>query len=376
MKKKLLFVVNVDWFFISHRLPIALRALEQGYEVHIAANFTNKKKFLESKGLIVHSLSISRSKGNPLSLFSLFFQLISLFQSIKPQIIHLVTIKPVLIGGIVARIMKVPGVVIAITGLGSTFLDYRFKGVIRRKLIIFLYKLALKNKNLKIIFQNKDDYVSLIQAVGLDEGQISLIKGSGVNLSEFKSEQLPFNNYVIMASRLLKDKGVYEFIEAAKILKNLNNNITCVLVGSIDQGNPSSISMREIEKWVNLNFIEYWGHSNDMGNILAKADLVVLPSYREGFPKVLMEAAAKGRPVITSDVPGCRDAIEPGITGVLVPSKDFSKLANAINHLMSDPKLLTDMGKRGRKLAENNFCESKVVKDHMSIYDELIGSNY
>lgn len=376
MKSKLLFVVNVDWFFVSHRLPIALKAIEQGYEVHLATQLTSYKKFIESKGIVVHSLSISRSDGNLLRLLSLFLHLLKLFYSVRPHLIHLVTIKPVLIGGIAARIMKAHGVVIAISGLGSTFIDNGFIGMIRKKLILLSYKLALKHKNLKIIFQNKDDHFSMNQVVSLKNNQVSFIKGSGVDLSEFKFAQLHFSNYVIMPSRLLKDKGVYEFVEAAKILKNLNSQIICVLVGSIDHGNPSSISKQEIDSWVNSNFIEYWGHSRDMSNILARADLVVLPSYREGFPKVLMEAAAKGRPVITSDVPGCRDAIDPNITGVLVPAKNSIILADAISDLMSNRELLIKMGKNGRRLAESNFSECDVSKHHMNIYAELINNNY
>jgi len=376
MKPKILFVVNVDWFFISHRLPIALQAIEQGYEVHLATQLTSFQSFLESKGIIVHSLSISRSKANPFSLLLLFCRFVYLFYSLWPQIVHLVTIKPVIIGGIAARVTKVPGVVIAISGLGSTFLDHGFTGTIRKKLISVLYKLALRHKNLKIIFQNKDDHFSINQIISLKDNQITFIKGSGVDLSKFNFDPIPFNNIVIMPSRLLKDKGVYEFIEAAKILKNLNSHIVCVLVGEIDHGNPSSVSEQEIESWVNSNFIEYWGHRSDMSNILSQADLVVLPSYREGFPKVLMEAAAKGRPVITTDVPGCRDAIEPNISGVLVPVKNSSILANTIFSLMDNHELLLEMGKNGRKLAENNFSESEVSQHHMSIYAELINKNY
>jgi len=376
MKPKILFVVNVDWFFISHRLPIALQAIKQGYEVHLATQLTSFQNFLESQGIIVHSFSISRSKANPLSLLLLFSRFVYLFYSVGPQIIHLVTIKPVIIGGIAARVVKVPGVVIAISGLGSTFLDHGFVGTIRKKFIFLLYKLALRHKNLKIIFQNQDDHFSINKIISLKDDQITFIKGSGVDLSKFNFDPLPFNNLVIMPSRLLKDKGVYEFIEAAKILKKLNSQIVCVLVGDIDHGNPSSVSEKEIESWVNSSLIEYWGHRSDMSNILSRADLVVLPSYREGFPKVLMEAAAKGRPVITTDVPGCRDAIEPNISGVLVPVKNSFILADTIFGLMGNHELLLEMGKNGRKLAENNFSESGVSQHHMSIYAELINKNY
>jgi glycosyltransferase involved in cell wall biosynthesis len=373
MKKKLMFVVNVDWFFMSHRLPIALEAIKQGYEVHIATSLTNQKDAMEEYGLLVHPISINRRSVNVFGTLRTFWKILDAFLKVKPDIVHLVTIKPVLLGGIAARLAGIHGVVAAISGLGYVFLDRGWVSRIRRKIVAGLYRLALGHHNLKVIFQNSDDRDTLMQLTGMQTNKVEMVRGSGVDLNEFRFTQLPEGTpIVLMAGRLLADKGVREFIEAARIISEDGYVIRCCIVGTPDPANPSSITEEELSSWVNEGIVERWGYRSDMANALSAAHIVVLPSYREGVPKVLLEAAAVGRAVVTTDVPGCRDAIEPEITGVLVPARDGQALALAIEQLLDSPQLCAAMGLAGRALAEREFDVKYVVARHLQIYQGVM----
>lgn len=376
-KKKLLFVVNADWFFLSHRLPIAEAAQEQGYEVHVAAGDTGRLAELRSFGFVPHFLRLDRRDSGPLSLFGTLIQLCRLFVEVRPDIVHLVTIKPVLLGGIAARIAAVPAVVAAISGLGFVFVSKGWFAAIRRSVVRLLYRAALGHRNARFVFQNPDDRAAIC---GLAKGAFlrsTLIRGSGVDLGRFVATPCQWRRpVVLMAARLLVDKGVREFVSAARILRNaqwpLIGKVRFVLVGSPDPGNPSSLTESELAEWENEGGVELWGHRDDMHEVLPQANIVVLPSYREGLPKVLIEAAACGRAVVTSDVPGCRDAIEEGKTGVLVPAKDSESLANAIRRLIENPELCSLMGSNGRALAETEFDVKQVVEKHLRIYSEVL----
>lgn len=371
-KRKLMFVVNVDWFFMSHRVPIALEALRQGYEVHIATELINQKEAMEQLGLIVHPLSIDRSSASPITAARTFWQIVSILKKVKPDLVHLVTIKPVLLGGIAARFVGIGAVVAAVSGLGYVFLDRGWVSRIRRKVVAGLYRLALGHHNLKVIFQNPDDRDSLVRLVGLRANKVEMIRGSGVDLNEFRCTPLPDGvPIVLMAARLLADKGVREFVDAARLLRNGGRAVRCCLVGTPDLANPSSITEEELSLWVEEGFVERWGYRQDMANVLSAAHIVVLPSYREGVPKVLLEAAAVGRAVVTTDVPGCRDAIEPQVTGLLVPARDGQALASAIESLLDNPRKCIEMGLAGRLLAEKEFDVKQVVVKHMQIYQRL-----
>lgn len=370
MSKKLMFVVNVDWFFMSHRLPIALEAMRQGYEVHIATGITDQKEAMEQLGVIVHPLALDRGKAGIFQTLRTFWQIFSVFKKIKPDIVHLVTIKPVLLGGIAARLANIQGVVAAISGLGYVFLDSGSLSWIRRKFVVILYRFVFQHPNLKVIFQNADDRNEIIKWTGLNISKTEMIRGSGVDLDLFRHEPLPQGMpIVLMAARLLADKGVREFVSAARTL--LGRARFC-LVGDIDAANPSSIKGEEISKWVAEGVIEYWGQRGDMDKTLATAYIVVLPSYREGLPKILLEAAAVGRPVVTTDVPGCRDAIEARVTGLLVPPRSVLPLAEAIEELLTDKARCAEFGKAARALAEREFNIEKVVARHLQIYSHLV----
>jgi glycosyltransferase involved in cell wall biosynthesis len=375
MSRTLLFVVNVDWFFLSHRLPIALEAIRRGYKVHIATSLTGKRSDLERYGLIVHSLALDRSSEAVGSALGTMAQLWKIFKAVRPDVVHLITIKPVLFGGLVARLSGVPAIVIAISGLGFVFVARGIKASARRCLVNLLYRLVLGHKNLKVIFQNPDDLTNIKMIAALSNSKIIMIHGSGVDLRQYRVMPIPNGiPIILMAARLLADKGVFEFVYASKLLRSRGCKARFVLVGPVDIENPSGFTHAEVSAWVNDGLVEWWGHRSDMPQVLASAQVVVLPSYYgEGLPKVLIEAAACGRVVITTDHPGCRDAIDPNVTGVLVPIKNIEALANAMEALINNPLRCQKMGVAGRALAEKAFDVRQVVATHLQIYQELIG---
>jgi len=374
---KLLFVVNVDWFFISHRLPIALEAVRQGYEVHIATGLTDKLSVLKDHGFVVHPLSLNRSGAGLSAIGKTFWQIFHVCRFVKPDLVHFVTIKPVLLGGLAARMAGIPAVVSAVSGLGFVFVAEGFKAVIRRWVVKHLYRVALGHSNQKVIFQNNDDLSRLAGLVELPERKMSLIRGSGADLSQYTVTQLPTGAPIILlAARLLVDKGIHEFVQSAQILRQRGlsaQDVRFVIVGEPDTANPASLHPDELAKWEEENTVELWGHRIDMPQVMKAAHVVVLPSYYgEGLPKVLIEAAACGRAVVTTDHPGCRDAIQSDITGVLVPVRDTEALASSIQELLGDPIRCATMGQAGRELAQNAFDEKHVVGAHLQIYQELI----
>lgn len=371
--KKLLFVVNVDWFFLSHRLPIALAAQKLGYEVHVATGITDRIEVLRSYGFIVHPLSIERSSLGVVGELRTFLEIYQLFKRMRPHLVHLVTIKPVLFGGIAARLAGIPGVVVAISGLGFVFLAQGTKAKVIRFFVSALYRLALGKKNLRVICQNTNDRDTLRNMAKIPLDKVVMIPGSGVDLSNYPVEDLPQGSpVVIMAARLLRDKGVREFVVAAEILKKRGENIRFWLVGDPDPGNPATITPHELSMWHAEGNVELLGYRNDIASLFSQASIVVLPSYYgEGLPKVLVEAAACGRAVITTDHPGCRDAIVPDESGILIPVKDSVALADAIQNLLGTPELCHSMGQAGRTLAERKFAIEKIVDSHLKIYTEL-----
>jgi glycosyltransferase involved in cell wall biosynthesis len=368
-----MFVVNVDWFFLSHRLPIALEAKRQGYQVHIATGLTNKLVELQSYGLIVHPLSLNRSSAGLGNALYTLIQLWRVFKTVRPDIVHLVTIKPVLLGGIMARFMGIRSVVAAVSGLGFVFMANGARATVRRWLVGGLYRVALGHHNLKVVFQNPDDRANLSKLANLPDSKVEIIRGSGVDLAKYNRKPLPLGlPVVILAARLLSDKGIREYIHAARLLKHEGVLARFCLVGSIDSANPASLTEVELEQWQKEGVVELWGHHSDMPSVINSAHLVVLPSYREGLPKVLLEAAACGRAVVTTDVPGCRDAIDSNVTGILVPVRNAIALAIAIKSLINDTERCQTMGIAGRELAEKAFDVRQVVNTHLKIYQELL----
>ena len=377
MKKKVLFVVNVDWFFLSHRLLLAQEALSRGFEVHIATEITESSVRLEGFGFKVHPVKLNRSNLDLIGLFIYFIKLMKVFKSISPDLVHLVTIKPVLIGGLAARISKIPSVLYAISGLGSVFIARDLFSRFLRIFISSLYRISLNHNHSVVVLQNKSDQKLISSIAKIPCERTVIIKGSGVDLSLFKFSNIPSDRSIVMfPARLLKDKGIYEFIAAAKTIssKYKSNELSprFILVGKIDSQNKTSVKDYEVKNWVDEDIVEYWGFKDEMHTVLPKASLVVLPSYREGLPKVLLEAAACGRPIITTDVPGCRDAIVEESTGIIIPARNYLELIHAIERLFLDHKLQDNFGLAGRRLAEENFDVDLIIKDHFRVYSSLL----
>ncbi len=372
MPKKLLIVVNNPDFFISHRLKIGLEAMASGYEVHIASGSGEGIGKLIELGFIHHQLALSRSGKNLLSEFKLIIALYRLFKSVKPDVVHLVTIKPVLYGGIAGRLARVPCAVFAISGLGAVFIAKGTKAALVRSIVAFLYRVALKQKRKVVIFQNDDDKQTVSRLADIKASEICLIKGSGVELEQCPVTPEPDGIPVVtIACRLLRDKGVGEFIEASRILTERGVVARYWVVGDIDIGNPASFSAADLVQWSMLQNVELLGFSNNVAEVYSRSNIVCLPSYREGFPKSLIEAAACGRAVITTDVPGCRDAIVPQVTGILVTPKDPHALADAIASLVENKEVRAAMGERARLLAEQEYSVDRVVAEHLAIYGQL-----
>jgi glycosyltransferase involved in cell wall biosynthesis len=373
VNKKLLFVVNVDWFFLSHRLPIALEARQNGYEVHIATGVTDKLCELESYGFEVHQLSLMRGGIGPLNALKVLYEIRRIFIEIQPDLVHLVTIKPVILGGIMARWQRVPAVVSAVSGLGYVFTAIGLFAKVRRWAVASMYSYALGHHNQTVIFQNADDCRAMVSSAGASYSNSVIIRGSGVNLDQFSPTPEPSGvPVVLLPARLLKDKGVFEFVQVARVFRTNGVSARFVLAGMVDMGNPTSLSQELLDEWVFERVVEHWGYRTDMPQVISNSNVVVLPSYREGLPKVLLEAAASGRAVVTSDVPGCRDAIVPGLTGLLVPVRDANSLAQAIAQLLEHPDQRLAMGLAGRKLAEEEFDVRAVVARHLELYEQLL----
>lgn len=372
MKPRLLFIVNVDWFFLSHRLPIAIAARDAGFDVHVGAGMTGPATAIEQHGLTFHPLDIDRRSAGPLAAVRLLLAMRRLMKRVDPQVVHLVTIKPVLLGGLAARWCNVPRVVAAVSGLGYVFTAEGAVASVRKLAVSALYRLALVRRGVQVIFQNEDDRAMLQRHAGIQDDQVVLIRGSGVDLRQWKAQPMPSGPpVVLMAARLLKDKGVIEFVEAARVLRG-HAGARFVLVGDVDPGNPTSITRQQVDGWVREGVIDWWGPRNDMPAVLASAHIVVLPSYREGLPKVLLEAAASARAVVTTDVPGCRDAIEVGHTGLLAEARNARSLTDAIRELLDDPARRDTMGQAGRGLAEEAFDIRAVVEKHLVLYSQAI----
>ena len=375
-QKTLLMVVNDAAFFLSHREPVAKAARDHGFLVVVATAAGPAVHAIVDAGYEHREIRLTRSGRNPFAEALSVVSLIRLFRRVRPDVVHLVTIKPVLYGGLAAWMVRVPGIVSAISGLGTVFgstSDSRMS--MAQFAAKLLYRLALGHRNQRVIFQNSNDRNVLAMLTRFQRNKTVMITGSGVDLSEYKmtDEVETEAPVVVMAARLLRDKGVYEFINAARILKRRNVRSRFLLAGDPDPGNPSSVNNADLEKWRAEGNVEILGFRGDVATIFAMSHIVVLPSsYGEGIPKVLIEAAACGRAVVTTDIPGGREAIEPGKSGLLVPPRDADALADAIQLLIENQDLRRQMGRAGRELAKQRFRIEEVIAQHLSIYDALL----
>ena len=370
---RLLFVVNNPAFFLSHRLPLALAAQRAGYDVHVATMAGDSVPRIAAHGLTHHVVPMTRSGKQPLQELRTIWSLWRLFRRLRPALVHLVTIKPVLYGGIAARMAGVPAMVSAISGLGFVFVAQGTKAALVRRVVAWLYRRALGHRNSRVVFQNSNDRDTLRGLGVVRDEQVVMIRGSGVDLSAYPAVPEPAPPIIaLMVARLLRDKGVLEFVAAARILQQSGAGVRMRLAGGIDPGNPASVTQADVDAWHREGCIEALGERSDIADLYAAAHIAVLPSYREGLPRSLIEAAACGRAVVTTDVPGCRDAIEPDETGLLVPPRDAQALADAIGRLASDADLRQRLGRAGRRLAQNEFDIEDVCRRHLDIYRTLL----
>lgn len=373
MNRKLLFVINDLSFFFSHRLSLAKAVKEAGYEVHVAAPASNRSSELAQYDFKFYTIPLDRKGVNPLHEIRSVFALYQLYLKIKPNIVHHLTVKPVLYGGIAARLAKVPSVVNAVTGLGYLFVSSNSSAKLLRQFSKLGFYASFRHPNMRVIFQNADDQREFIKNGLLRSDHSVLIKGSGVSLTEFKPLAEPESSriVVLLPARLLWDKGVGEFIQAAELLRK-EPSIQMVLAGPFDSGNPAAIKKKQIDDWVNQGLIEYWGHQNNIQEAFARCHIVCLPSYREGTPRVLIEAAACERPIVTTDVPGCRDIVMDQVNGVLVEVKNSKSLADGILKLASDSTTRQRMGREGRHIVEAGFSSHLVNKNTLAVYSSLL----
>lgn len=370
---RLLFVSPDTKFFQSHRLPIALAAIAAGYEVALASPHSPADASLPS-AMQKRDVSFRRGGMSPASLSATLGGLNEAVSGFRPDLMHLITAQAVLIGGLVARVRGIP-TVSAVTGLGHLFIQTDAATRTKRAVLSAGYRVALNRPANHVIFQNPTDRQIFADMGVLQRCSTSIIPGSGADLGRVSPKPLPPGPFrVLMPSRMLRDKGVEDFVDAAGIARQRGEDTIYTLLGDPDPANPTSVTASDLQEWSSVPNMEHWPHTNDIGDALAKAHLVVLPSYREGFPKTLIDAAAAGRGSVATDVPGCRDAIVPGVTGILVPVRDPQAIADAVAALARDRKRVTAMGVAARAHAEATFGIGTVVSRHLEIYSELLGA--
>jgi len=370
MKKKLLFVVNVDWFFISHRLILAEEALKNGFEVFVACKNTGRANEITDKGVKFMDLGFSRSGTNPIKELYTIVKFYKAYKKIKPDIVHHITLKPVIYGTLISRLLKLKGVVNAVSGLGYNFTSDR-KGFVQN-LMIRLMRIGFKRDNLTIIFQNDDDKKYFYDCNIISNfNTVVKIKGSGVDLSKYPKSQLPSFDLIkiLFPSRMLLDKGLKELRISSDILKEkYKDKMQIILCGLADEDNKAGVSSSYLENWQDGKYVKWIGYQKDMVKVYQDSHIVVLPSYREGMPKSLIEACAIGRAIITTDSIGCKECVDEGINGLKVPVYSSKELAIAIETLIINKNLITLMGENSRKKAENEFDINDVILKHLSIY--------
>ena len=365
---------------MSHRLAVARAAEAAGFEVHVAApdhhvwapdNFTVDD--LRRAGFQFHQIPLSRRGTNPFQDLETFLSLVRLYRRLRPDVVHHLTIKPVLYGGLAARLTGVKGVVATVTGLGQIFVAVGLQMTLLRRAILLLYRLAARHPNMRLIVQNSNDGDVLVNAGVIFPRNIELIRGSGATMTEFLPTPEPSGvPLVILPARLIWEKGVAEFVDAARMLKNKGIQARFALVGDTQPSNPRAVPETILRQWQAEGVIEWWGRRNAMAQVYAEASVVCLPTtYGEGVPKVLIEAAASGRPIVTTDTPGCREVAREGENALLAPPGDKKKLALALEQILADKCLRARLGARGREIAVAEFDEKDVATRTVAIYRTL-----
>jgi len=366
---KAIFFANTDWYLFNFRLDFAKFLQEKGWEVVLMAPEGEHTDRMIQEGFRFIPFNFSRKGINPLTERNTIARITRIYQQEKPDLVHHFTVKCVIYGSIAAKRCGIPSIINSITGLGFVFLDTKPFTRLLRKVVSALYRKALAGT--QVIFENPDD-AALFQEIGLsDDENSNIILGTGIDTDVFHPIAPPDSTpLTILPARMLWDKGVGDFVKAAEILKNKELDCRFALVGRKDDGNPNSISYEQLTQWQKEGFVEWWGWQEDIITVISICDIVCLPSYREGLPKILIEAAACARPIVTTNVPGCREVVAEGVTGFLVPPKDPKSLAYALEKLIRSPEMRKEMGIASRKRAINLFSTNRVNTEIYAVYQK------
>lgn len=364
---RLLFVVTEDWYFVSHRLPLAVAAQAAGFDVAVATREGRQAELIRSAGIRLVPFALSRRGGNPLAEVIALWRL---YRREKPDLVHHVALKPVMFGALAAWLARVPAQVNAVAGLGWLFISST--GIVRlaRPMLRWVLARLLDRPHSLTIVQNPEDR-AVLERAGVSASRLRLIRGAGVDLQVFHPASPPVEPVcIVLVARMLWDKGVGEFVEAARQLSKAGVNARFVLVGDPDPANPASVPESTLRSWHGQHGVEWWGRREDMPAVLQAAHIACLPSYREGLPKSLLEAAACGLPIVTTDAPGCREVVRDGVNGLLVPVRDAAALAAALGKLIGDAALRRGMGEQSRLRAETEFGLEAVIAQTLAVYRE------
>jgi glycosyltransferase involved in cell wall biosynthesis len=369
----LLYLVTEDWYFLSHRLPMALAAQHAGYDVHVATRVNDNEDAaaIRDHGFTLHPLAWNRGRFNPLDVLRIVRQVRRLYRDLEPELVHHVALQPALIGSLAAVGLPVSRVN-ALAGLGYGFTSGTLKARLLRFVLAPAVRLLLNNLDSLVLVQNPDDR-DAVEGLGVSADHVFIVPGSGVDvtaLTPLPEPSMPVT--VAFVGRLLHDKGVGILIDAWDLLARRGDPVRLLLAGDRDPANPASVTEKELEEWRQRPNVDFLGHVSDIGAVWARAHIAVLPSRREGLPKSLLEAAACGRPLIASDVPGCREIARDGVNALLIPPDDPVALADAVTRLAADAGLRRRLGAAGRKLVEQEFSSERVGHAVVALYAQLL----
>ena len=377
-QKNIFIIANCSWYIYNFRLEFIEELHNRGYKIILICNKDKYNKYLSRFIFRFESLFLIRGSENPLIEFITIIRILFLYLKYKPYLVHNFTIKPCIYGSLIARILNCKIIINHITGLGPSLLSSRLKIKILNKILNPIYRFSFNNKNIVNIFHNSSDRDTFIQRNLTVLDNTFIIKGSGVDIKYFYQKKLneKFNNkiHILFPARIIKQKGIIELLKACKELWSQNYQFTLNIVGEIDKHNKSSLKESNINELFNNSNIKFLGKSDNMLEVYKNTDIVVLPSWREGLSKALLESAAMSLPIITTDVPGCRDVIKNNYSGILVPLKDIKKLKSAIKNLIDNPKLAKQYGKNARKVIEKDFEVSYINNKILNIYHEYLNN--
>ncbi len=369
---RLIYFVTEDWFFCSHFLDRARFAQKAGYVVAVVGCEGIHREKIIKEGFKFYPVSLNRRGVNPISELILIIQIYIIYKTFKPDIVHQIGAKPIIYGTLVTKLVQIKKIVNAPIGLGFVFSSEKVLARLLRPFVKLAYKIFINPKNCKVIFENLEDQVKFIKWGAVNQQDAVLIPGAGVDLEVFQPTQSRRTVLTVtLVARMLQDKGVHEFIAAARILKMKGVLARFVLAGAPDPANPTSISENFLLQCQKDGWIEYLGWQDDVVQLLIQSDVICLPSYREGLPKSLIEACASGLPIVTTDTTGCREVVIDGENGFLVPVKSIAPLATAIQKIIDDPTLRLNMGVNGRKRAELLYCTVKIAESTLQVYKEI-----